>query len=549
MRLHTLFCGLLAAGTLVLAPSSSAERIAGGRPPTADRPVVQGALTMDQAVQTALRESPIVRGAVAEVEAAVGQLGVARSNTRPIVSANAFAGGGSLGNLFTTTAPVMPQMIQTVGPGGYFDQNFTLMYPLYTGGRLRALVRQAEAARRAQGADLEAVRLEVATMTRIAYRQAQYQQALSQVYEALTTTHRERLRVTQAAFEAGKVPQFYVPRDEAEVANAEQQLTNARRDAEQAMVQLKTWMGVSLSSTPELTEPARFEPVSAILARMGVSPPSGAMAPTPGVPPPATHPAPLQGATAPEGQQTLAGGKTPGGRTAAGGETPESPAGRRDNIPGGSQSEPPENPAPAEALTRLLQLAEQQRPELVAARERLAGGREGTHAARSLYQPQVSLGAMGDFMQMRDRDFLGGTTFGLVASLPVLDGGLRRSQVRAARAEQERLEQETAKVALQIDQEVTNAWLALQAAAQNVRTAEAGLRSAQEDHRVTQVRYEAGKGINLELLDAVAARTRAETNRAQALYEYGVAQDQLLRAIGRGPTAEDPTPAPGKAQP
>jgi outer membrane protein TolC len=145
---------------------------------------------------------------------------------------------------------------------------------------------------------------------------------------------------------------------------------------------------------------------------------------------------------------------------------------------------------------------------------------------------------MADFMQTRGRDFLGGTTFGVVASLPILDGGLRRSQVRAAEAERERLAQEAARLTLQVQQEVTNAWLALQAAAQNVHTAEAGLRSAQEDYRVTQIRYEAGKGINLEVLDAITARTRAETNRAQALYEYGVAQDQLQRAVGSASSTE-----------
>jgi outer membrane protein len=197
----------------------------------------------------------------------------------------------------------------------------------------------------------------------------------------------------------------------------------------------------------------------------------------------------------------------------------------------------------------LLQLAEQQRPDLAATHARRAGGREGVRAARGLYQPQISAGAMADLTQMRDRDFMSGTTFGVVASLPILDGGLRRSQVQAARAEQERLEQETQKVTLQVHQEVTNAWLALQAAAQNIRTAEAGLRSAQEDYRVTQVRYEAGKGINLELLDAVAARTRAETNRAQALYEYGVAQDQLQRAVGSSVPTTTPERSPSKAPP
>lgn len=184
-------------------------------------------------------------------------------------------------------------------------------------------------------------------------------------------------------------------------------------------------------------------------------------------------------------------------------------------------------------LPALLRRAERQRPELAAARERTAGGHEGVRAARGLYQPQISAGAMADWMRSRGGDTLGGATFGVVASLPLLDGGMRRSQVREAEADQRRMEQEREKTILQIHQEVANAWLALQAAAQNVRTAETGLQSAREDYRVTLIRYEAGKGLNVEVLDALAARTRAETNVAQALFEYGVAQDQLRRAVGQ----------------
>jgi outer membrane protein TolC len=439
------------------------------------RPTLHGPLTLEQAVAVALQQSPVVRGAVAEVDAAVARLGSARANTRPIASANTFAAGGSLGNLFTTPAPVMPSMIQSVGPGTFLDQNIALMVPLYTGGRLRALVRQAEAAHRAAGAELETVRLEVATMTRIAYRQAQYQQALVGVQEATTTTHRERLRITQAAFAAEKVPQYYVLRDETELANAEQQLANTRRDAEQHMVQLKTWMGVSLTSNVQLTEPPRFEPVADVLLRLGVA--------------------------------------------AGGGE--EGEKGRRG-----------EGERIADVLPELLRRAQEQRPELAVARERVVGGHAGVQVARSLYRPQINAGAMADLMRQRG-DTLGGTTFGVVASLPLLDGGQRRSQVREAEAEQRRIEAEQEKTILQIHQEVANAWLALQAAAQNVQTAETGRRSAQEDYRVTLIRYEAGKGLNVEVLDALAARTRAETNVAQALFEYGVAQDQLRRAVGQ----------------
>src|SRR5437762_1377304 len=62
-----------------------------GRP----RPRLSGPLSLDQAVATALEESPVIRGAVAEVEAALARLDQARAARRPQLSANTF---GSVGN-------------------------------------------------------------------------------------------------------------------------------------------------------------------------------------------------------------------------------------------------------------------------------------------------------------------------------------------------------------------------------------------------------------------------------------------------------------------
>ena len=53
------------------------------------------------------------------------------------------------------------------------------------------------------------------------------------------------------------------------------------------------------------------------------------------------------------------------------------------------------------------------------------------------------------------------------------------------------------------------------------------------EYSVALQRYQAGRGILVEALDALATRTRAQTNVVQALYDYNVAQDQLRRAVGQ----------------
>jgi outer membrane protein TolC len=466
------------------ATAESLERI------LAARPVINQPLTLDQAVTIALRESPVVRGAVAEVEAAEGRLSAARAETRPWVSANAFLSGGSNASIVSTPPVSQPQMIMGLPRGAFADANLMLMFPLITSGRLQAMVRQAAALREASEAELEARRQEVALMTRTAYREVLARRALVAVWQARLREDEERLRVDRARLQQQQIPSFYVLRDEAELAATRQELTNAQRDQELSLLQLRTVMGISPVSRIEVVGSLDAEPSSELLQRLtGESGGQG------------------RGGVAP----TFRSAKTPGGSPAL-------------------QPSPPEAFPPD--LVPLLRLAEQQRPELRAAGQRVRGAAAETAAIRSSYGPQVNLAAMGDLMKMKGEDPFAGVTYGVVASLPLYNGGQRRARVQAAAAERRREEQERERVALQVAQEVTAALLNLRAAEQNVETARAALTAAQEDYRVALLRYQSGRGIAVEALDALAARVRAEGNVVQALFQYNVARDQLLRAVG-----------------
>jgi outer membrane protein TolC len=424
---------------------------------------------MDQAVAIALRESPVLRGAVQEVAMAAGRVDAARAERRPWVALHAFAGGGSAPSIVDSTAPVQPQATMPLPGGRFFDGNVTLMAPLFTGSRLQSRVRQAQALREASQADLAATRQDLALTVRLAYREVQARRSLVRVYEAALDQSKERLRIDQVAYEQEKIPRFYLLRNQAEVANAEQLLTSATRDLEVSRIQLKTAMGVSLDSRLELTEPLEFRSSSSILAAYGLPGPAGNGAPV--------------------------------------------------------------SSADAE-LARLVSLAEANRPELAAALHRTDAGRQEVSVARSAYKPQISAGVMGDVTKSGGESPFGGSTLAVVASLPLLDGGLRRANVRAAQAEAEKAQEERRQTALQVGREVATALLNLRAAESNVQTARSGLVAAEEEYRVALIRYAAGKGINVEALDAQTAQVRAQSNHVQALFEYHVAQDQLARALG-----------------
>ncbi len=433
-RFNFVFCGLLAA-TL---GSAKADET---------RPVINRALTLNEAIEIGLRESPVVRGAQAEVEMAQAQVQAAKAAKKPQVSATTFLSAGSEGAILTTPAPVMPTNITLLPRGAFAGQNVMLMLPLKTGGRLSALVKQAQAARGASEADKQTVRQDLVLETKNIYRQALLAQEMRRVAEERQKSTTERLRIDRAALEAGRIPQLYVLRDEAEDADAAQNVTDAQRDVDIALIQLRATLGLAPQSQITVADTLSFTPQSA----------------------------------------------------------PE--------------------------LNDLLTQAKNQRPELQAAQQRIASAGQNLQATRGSYRPQIAAMAMGDLGVQRSSS-MGGAMAGVVIGIPLSTGGLRRAQESEARAAQNRAQAEIERLHLQIEREVQTALTTKQAAEKNIATAEAAQKAAQENYHLAGLRYESGRGTNAEVLDALAALTRAQGNRVRALFDWNNADDQLQRALG-----------------
>lgn len=177
--------------------------------------------------------------------------------------------------------------------------------------------------------------------------------------------------------------------------------------------------------------------------------------------------------------------------------------------------------------------AARHRPELQAARARLAATGAQVGAAKGSLQPQVYGAAMADAFASRAMRSGTAYTVGVTISLPLFDAGQRRAEVAQARAMRARAEAELRNTELRVANEVRQAWLDVETAAQNYRTAQAALQAAQSAYEVIALRVQNQKGILVEQLDALAALVQARANRAQALYEHSIAHARLLRAIGR----------------
>ncbi|MBM3473870.1 MAG: TolC family protein [Armatimonadetes bacterium] len=412
-------------------------------------------LSLASAVTLALEKNPSLAAAREELPAAQARLRMAQAAGKLTGSANATLSTGTMGAVIPSPESVMPRMYMGVPADSRFDQNLTLMYPLSTGGRVGSRVRAADAQVRATTQDIESMVLEVAYAVRAAYWQALYQRQLVTVHEENVAEQQERLRVDQAKYDAGKIPLFYVLRDKSELADAQQQLTNAGRDAETALLDLRAAIGLELTAPVELTDKLAYDPAAA-------------------------------------DQET----------------------------------------------DKLLADALAKRPEALALRARLDAAEREVAARKAAYRPQVDGMVMLDAGKTSGADFMGGYTVGVVGSLPLFDGGERKASVSEAEAMARNLRRQKQALDLQIERELRAALLTLAAANRNVRTAMEAEASAEEDHRVANIGYQAGKLINLEAVSALAALVKARTNVAQAIYEYNLTADAVQRAAGGRPPAQ-----------
>ena len=433
---------LVAALSFALSNSAEAQKLAR----------VDGPLTLDRAVELALVESLRVKAAQADSRTMESMRREAQAPFWPQFSANGyFANQNMAPNVYTSAGNTMARNYQVFGSDQNRDGNFTGMYSLFAGGRdyytYRAAARRADAGREM----LRGTEVDVAMQARLDYIAAVRETENLQVLVDLLRNIDERLRVTREQFEAGRVPRYYVLRDEAERANVLQMQAMTQSRADLALVALKTTLGIDLASAITLSERLEYVPV------------------------------------------TL-------------------------------------------SVDEGIREASESQPELKATIKQREAAEAEVRAAYGNYFPQVSLSYMYDWLWTKNQNdprSSDGYSVGVVVTLPLFDGLMRENALKTAKSKLERAIQAEGLVRQQIAKDVNQAALMLTAADKGVAAGRTGLELAEEDFRVVRERFESGRGIQVEVLDAQVALTRARFNIVNALAEYHSAQAMWLRATGR----------------
>ena len=259
------FMALAALSTVCAVQAQDGSQANGALAPPAailgdDFPQVSGPLSLQRAVDIALRTSPSVSALQAAVRAAQQETRAASAMTRPQMSANMYLSTGSMSNILGTSSNVTPVNSIIVPGRPSADQNLTLMIPLYTGGRLGSLVRAASHSERAAGADVGAARSDTALAVRDAYYRTLLAGEIVKAAQARVDAGTELVLNAQNQFEAGKGIQAQVSRAQAELADAQRMLTSSQNDRAKALLDLMAAMGVRPDSDVTLSDTLTYTP-------------------------------------------------------------------------------------------------------------------------------------------------------------------------------------------------------------------------------------------------------------------------------------------------
>ncbi len=180
-----------------------------------------------------------------------------------------------------------------------------------------------------------------------------------------------------------------------------------------------------------------------------------------------------------------------------------------------------------------IKYALQNRPDVIQADANVKYYKEGVKVSRAGFLPSLSLSGSNNW---NDDRFPGAQNsnwqVALTASLTLFDTQLTLSKVKEAEANVVKYDETARQTKDSAALEVRQAYLGIKEAEKRIETSKVAVDKAQEDFNIAQVRYNAGVGTNLDVIDAQLALAQAKTNYIQALYDYNTSKAKLDKAMG-----------------
>jgi outer membrane protein len=217
-------------------PSAPAPPAAPG---TGEAPEV---LTLERAIEIAMRQQPSLRQSRAQVEAAQGRVDLSRVARRPTVGLSASLAAGS-----SPPRPCDDDPAQTCG--GFFDPTTSTglaaqaSWRIYDFGQTRANVRAAELSAEAAEAAVGTATLDIRTDVEVTYLEAVARRRLIQVAEATVKSEEAHLDQARRFVAAQAKDPIEVAQAQARDANARSALAQAQSNEAIALANLRSAIG------------------------------------------------------------------------------------------------------------------------------------------------------------------------------------------------------------------------------------------------------------------------------------------------------------------
>ncbi len=442
--------------------------------------VITGNLSIDQAVQAALRQNPDILKQLQEIERTRGQIIEVRAQALPHLAAtgsftqqdsrllekndqtvnnNALiivvppvVGTGTIAPQFDVGALQKQLAKSSSSSGGQtisgpsdkaYKVDVEVTQVIYAGGAVTAAIKIAKFTDDSSYYQLRDTIDRIVAAVRTQFYNVILTRALIKVQEESVQLLTDQLKDQQNRFEAGTVPRFNVLRAEVELANQQPQLITAKNNYLIAQLQLARTLGL---------EPGpRGKPTFNCVGEFDIS----------------------------------------------------------------------ERPIP---LLKALELARERRAFLKVQRQQILIAKEQIKVELAGYKPRVDANAGYELRNSRLSDQLDQTVdgwfYGITGSWNIFDGLQTYGRVKQARAQLE-----TAKInyddsVLQVELEVQQAYANLRADREVIHSQQKNVEQAQEALRLANERFSAGAGTQLDVLDARVALTQAQTTEIQSRASY-----------------------------
>lgn len=194
-----------------------------------------------------------------------------------------------------------------------------------------------------------------------------------------------------------------------------------------------------------------------------------------------------------------------------------------------------------------LAYSEQHRPELKQAEYGVDAAEAALVVARSGHMPKVYANASNNWGGNGSNwpgDDDENWSVGVTASINVFDSGVTWSKIHAAQEALVQAKESQRQIKDNVELEVRTDYLSMREAEKRITTAQVAVASAEEDYHIAVVRYQAGVGTNIDVMDAQEALTQAKTNYYQALYNYNTSKAALNTSMGVGVPVPEPRTFP-----